>query len=56
MNRTKRKIFQTAVELFAKKGYENTGIEEITAVAGFAKGSLYYHFKSKQDLLDETFS
>ena len=38
MNRTKRKIFQTAVELFAKKGYENTGIEEITAVAGLAKG------------------
>lgn len=52
MNRTKRKIFQTAVELFAKKGYENTGIEEITAVAGFAKGSLYYHFGTKEDLFD----
>ncbi len=52
MNRTKRKIFQTAVELFAKKGYENTGIEEITAVAGYAKGSLYYHFGTKEDLFD----
>ena len=52
MNKTKRKIFQTAVKLFAEKGYENTGIEEITSVAGFAKGSLYYHFETKEDLFD----
>ena len=52
MNKTKRKIFQTAVKLFAEKGYENTGIEEITAVAGYAKGSLYYHFGTKEDLFD----
>ena len=37
MNKTKRIIFKTAIKLFAEKGYENTGIEEITAVAGFAK-------------------
>ena len=29
MNRTKRKLFTTAIKLFAEKGYENTGIEEI---------------------------
>ena len=52
MNKTKRKIFQTAIKLFAEKGYENTGIEEITAVAGYAKGSLYYHFGTKEDLFD----
>lgn len=52
MNKTKRKIFKTAIKLFAEKGYENTGIEEITAVAGFAKGSLYYHFETKEDLFD----
>ena len=52
MNKTKRKLFTTAVKLFAKKGYENTGIEEITAVAGYAKGSLYYHFGTKEDLFD----
>ena len=52
MNRTKRRLFTTAVRLFAEKGYENTGIDEITAVAGYAKGSLYYHFKTKEDLFD----
>ena len=52
MNKTKRIILQTAVKLFAEKGYENTGIEEITAVAGCAKGSLYYHFDTKEDLFD----
>ncbi len=52
MNKTKRRIFQTAVKLFAEKGYDNTGIEEITAVAGYAKGALYYHFETKEDLFD----
>lgn len=52
MNKTKRKLFETAIKLFAEKGFENTGIEEITAVAGFAKGSLYYHFETKEDLFD----
>lgn len=52
MNKTKRIIFKTAIKLFAEKGYENTGIEEITAVAGFAKGALYYHFDTKEDLFD----
>ena len=28
------------------------GIEEITAVAGFAKGALYYHFETKEELFD----
>ena len=52
MNKTKRRIFTTAIKLFAEKGYENTGIEEITAVAGYAKGALYYHFETKEDLFD----
>ena len=52
MNKTKRILFKTAIKLFAEKGYENTGIEEITSVAGFAKGALYYHFDTKEDLFD----
>lgn len=52
MNNTKRRIFKTAIKLFAEKGYDNTGIEEITAVAGYAKGALYYHFDTKEDLFD----
>ena len=52
MNRTKRIIFNTAIKLFSEKGYESTSIEEITAVAGVAKGSLYYHFPTKEDVFD----
>ena len=52
MNRTKRRIFTTAIKLFAEKGFDSTGIEEITAVAGYAKGALYYHFETKEDLFD----
>ena len=51
MNRTKRRIFNTAVKLFSSKGYNNTSVEEITAIAGVAKGSLYYHFAKKEDIL-----
>ena len=32
MNRTKRKIFDTAIKLFAEKGYSETSVEEITAL------------------------
>lgn len=52
MNKTKRRIFTTAIRLFAEKGYDNAGIEEITAVAGVAKGSLYYHFETKEEVFD----
>ena len=40
MNKTKRKIFETSMKLFAEKGYDATSIEEITATVGVAKGTL----------------
>ena len=58
MNKTKRRIFNNEVEVImqiyqeALKGYDNTNIEEITAVAGVAKGTLYYHFTKKEDIFD----
>ncbi len=52
MNKTKRRIFNTAVQIFAEKGYDNASVEEITAIAGVAKGSLYYHFAKKEDIFD----
>lgn len=52
MNKTKRKIFETAMVLFAEKGYEATSIEDITATVGVAKGTLYYHFSSKEEIFD----
>ena len=50
MNKTKRKIFETSMKLFAEKGYDATSIEEITANVGVAKGTLYYPFSSKEEI------
>ena len=52
MNKTKRKIFETSMKLFAEKGYDATSIEEITATVGVAKGTLYYHFSSKEEIFE----
>ena len=52
MNKTKRKIFETSMKLFADKGYDATSIEEITANVGVAKGTLYYHFSSKEEIFN----
>lgn len=52
MNKTKRKIFETSMKLFAEKGYDATSIEDITETVGVAKGTLYYHFTSKEEIFD----
>lgn len=46
-----REIVQTAVELFATRGYERTSMDDIAASLGITKGSLYYYISSKRDLL-----
>ena len=52
MNKTKRKIFEASMKLFAEKGYDATSVEEITSVVGGAKGTLYYHFSSKEEIFN----
>lgn len=52
MHKTKRAIFDKSMELFADKGYNDTSVEEITAVAGIAKGTFYYHFSSKEEVFN----
>ena len=52
MNKTKSKIFETSMKLFAEKGYDATSIEDITATVGVAKGTLYYHFSSKEEIFN----
>jgi AcrR family transcriptional regulator len=47
---TKAHIAQKATERFAQKGYAATTLEDICKAAGISKGSLYYHFKSKDVL------
>lgn len=47
---TRTNILLAARELFANKGYTVTSIDDICSATGYSKGSLYYHFKSKEDL------
>lgn len=44
------KLLSTASGLFHRQGYNATGINQIIDEAGIAKGSFYYHFKSKEEL------
>lgn len=44
------KILTTALSLLAKKGYENTTINDIADTAGISRGLLHYYFKDKEDL------
>jgi len=45
------KIVHVAENLFVKNGYENTTINQIVDDMGLAKGTFYYHFRAKEELL-----
>lgn len=48
----KNEILDVAAELFVLKGYDKTSTGDILEKTGIARGTLYYHFKSKEELLD----
>ena len=48
----KNEILDTAGILFTEKGYDNTSVTDIMNAVGIAKGTLYHHFKSKEDIMD----
>lgn len=48
----KNEILDVAERLFAAKGFDNTSTTDILEEVGIARGTLYYHFKSKEDILD----
>jgi AcrR family transcriptional regulator len=48
---TKQRILQTARELFATKGVQQTSLQEIADRLGITKPALYYHFSSREDLV-----
>jgi AcrR family transcriptional regulator len=50
---THERVIRVATEIFARKGYHATGVQEIGEAAGIARGALYYHIRSKDDLLSE---
>lgn len=45
---TRRRIIDSAVELFDERGYGETGLADILQRAGVSKGAFYYHFDSKE--------
>ncbi len=48
----KKEITDTARALFYQNGYANTSVNFIIETIGISKGTFYYYFKSKEDLLD----
>jgi AcrR family transcriptional regulator len=48
---TRARIQEVAVALFAEQGYEKTSLREIAERLDVTKAALYYHFKSKEDIV-----
>ena len=48
----KEEILDAAQKLFGVKGYDATSVTDIMKEVGIAKGTLYYHFQSKEEILD----
>lgn len=52
---TRERILAEALGIFARHGFEGARIEKITAQVGINKASLYFYFKSKDELFQELF-
>ncbi len=52
MNRTKKLIFESAIRIFSDCGYRGATMDDIASNAGLAKGTLYYHFTSKEEIFN----
>jgi AcrR family transcriptional regulator len=49
----KEKIIETSIELFDQKGFTETSVQDIVESIGVTKGTFYYYFKSKEELLKD---
>jgi AcrR family transcriptional regulator len=47
----REQILDVSLELFSEQGYDNTSLREIAERLGVTKAALYYHFRSKGDIL-----
>jgi AcrR family transcriptional regulator len=52
-DRTRRRVLSAAKQLFDRKGYRDTTIDDITRKANIAHGTFYLYFHGKRDLLEE---
>lgn len=53
--KTKQKILEHSLRLFAEKGYHGTSISDIAKAAGISKGLAYNYFESKKHLVESIF-
>ncbi len=53
--KTKKKIYNAAVDLFNKHGFDNTTIEDISRKAGVSVGAFYHYYPSKSDIYSELY-
>ncbi|WP_406535450.1 TetR/AcrR family transcriptional regulator [Methanobrevibacter sp.] len=49
----KKELLKIAYDMFLMQGYENTSVDEIIEKAQIAKGTYYYYFESKEQMLEE---
>src|SRR3954468_2696393 len=47
---TRNEMLESALAVFAERGYRDASVNEIAERAGYSKGALYWHFSSKDDL------
>ncbi|HEY3280594.1 MAG TPA: TetR/AcrR family transcriptional regulator [Gemmatimonadales bacterium] len=52
---TRQRVIRAALELFTTRGYHDTTTAQIAKKAGVAEGTIYRHFASKQQLLNELY-
>lgn len=52
MKSKKEQILDVSLSLFLEKGYDNTSISDILSNLNIARGTLYYHFESKEAIMD----
>jgi hypothetical protein len=49
---TKKHLIYTALQLFTEHGYQNVSVKDICEAADVQRGTFYYHFSSKEDIID----
>ena len=46
----KKQILDAALQIFVKRGYSDTRMDDIVGISGMSKGAIYHHYKSKHEL------
>lgn len=56
MNKTKKRILETTIRLFNRDGFANVSLPQIADIVGISLGNLTYHFKKKEDLIENIYT